>query len=45
MQRLLDVLQVLFYVVAILVMVAMGGYGLMVLHALNTHLTHWRVSP
>ena len=43
MQRLLDYLQVLFYVVAITVMVALGGYALTLLQELSASLKHERV--
>jgi hypothetical protein len=43
MQRLLDYLQVLFYVVAITVMVALGGYALTLLHELSVSLKQERV--
>lgn len=38
MPRLLDYLQVLFYVVAISVMLALGGYGLVLLRQLSASL-------
>jgi hypothetical protein len=44
MQRLLDYLQVLFYVVAITVMVALGGYALTLLHELSASLKQERVA-
>ena len=43
MQHLRDALQVLFYVVAITVMVALGGYALTLLHELSASLKHERV--
>jgi hypothetical protein len=42
MPRLLEYLQVLFYVVAITVMVALGGYALTLLHELSASLKHER---
>lgn len=45
MQRLLDVLQALFYVVAITVMVAVGWYALTLLHGLTVSLPPERILP